>query len=321
MTDYQVKRNYKGQVYVMPPGAEPLSGEWCDARDGKRYFRPAQRSAKAYRRTSSAGEHLKGGGDGLANYKAAMAAIGVVMNESAQSEIATLLNEYDGDPYYNGDEKNAWKSGKKRLLETVDAAANAAGANSRSALGTEMHKLGEMINRGKVPTVVRPKLVEPLEKYRFAVRNIRFLHQEILIVNDELERAGSIDYLMELPAGLTTPDGVYHDEPLVCAGDLKTGRWDYDYPAGVYAQLAGYAKGQRYNQETNERLPLHERMNTKWGVLVHFPIVVPDAEVSFYWLDLDIGMRAAKLNNELDAMIKWFQSKKGSPVKFDLEAL
>lgn len=319
MTDYQVKRNYRQQVLVMPPDAEPLDGQWVVSKDGKDYFRPRQKEAMAYSRSSDAGKHLKGGGDGLANWKAAMAAIGVLMSESARSDIVNLINEYDGDPYYAGDDGGT-RSGKKRLLEAVELACKVAGSDTASSRGTEFHKLGETVNRGREPRVVQDHLVGFLKHYRDRVARIKFLAQEILIVNDEVKRAGSIDYLMELPAGIVTPDGIRHDEGLVVAGDLKTGRWDIDYPGGVSAQLASYGLGQRYDQATNTRLPLHPRSSDRWAVIVHFPIAERGAEVSFYWVDMKIGLEAAKLNNRLDDMIKWFQSVKGKPIKFDIAA-
>jgi hypothetical protein len=318
VTDYSLKRTYKGQVLVMPPDREPLQGEWLTSKDNKRYFRPHQKDAMAYGRTSSAGEHLKGGGDGLANWKAAMAAIGMVVSNSARSEVANLVNEYDGDPYYAGDD-GGWRSGKRRLLDAVELACEIAGSSTASSRGTEFHKLGELVNKGKKPTVIQPHLASHLVHYQQMVAPITFLAQEILIVNDDIQRAGSIDYLMQLPPGLTTPDGEVHERNLVCVGDLKTGRWDVDYPAGLSAQLAGYGLGHRYNQETNERSPLHEHASKKWGVLVHYPLVEPDATVKFYWVDLETGIRAARLNNQLDAMIKFYKSEKGKPIRFEVQ--
>lgn len=317
MTDYAVKRNYRGQVLVSPPGAEPMTGQWVTSKDNKRYFRPDQKDVRAYGRTSSAGANLKGGGDGLASWKSAMAAIGTVMSKTVQAEIATLLNEYNGDPYYAGDD-GGWRSGKRRLLDAVEKAAELAGSSSAAAKGTEFHKLGEMTNRGQTPHIVRDELAQPLKHYQESVANLTFIHQEILIVNDEIQRCGSIDYMMEIPAGTAGPDGNPLPKPWVVAGDLKTGKWDYLYPAGLYAQLAGYGKGQRYDQDTNTRSPLHPDVNTDWGVLVHYPLAVKDSTVKFYWLDLNVGMEAAKLNNRIDTMMKYFGSEKGKPVEFTL---
>jgi hypothetical protein len=299
----------------MPPDAEPLDGTWVVSKDGKDYFRPRQKEAMAYARTSKAGENLKGGGDGLANWKGAMAAIGVLMSDDARSQIVNLINEYDGDPYYKGDDGGT-RSGKKRLLDAVELACKVAGSDTASSRGTEFHKLGEMINKGQQPRIVQEHLKEFLLHYKQRVKPIKFLAQEILIVNDEIQRAGSIDYLMQL-SDVTTPDGEYHDE-LVVAGDLKTGKWDIDYPGGVSAQLAGYGLGVRYDQATNRRSPLHANCSARWAVIVHFPIAERDAEVSFYWVDMHRGLEAAKLNNRLGAMINYYKSEKGKPIKFEV---
>lgn len=316
MTDYSVKRGYRGNVLVAPPGEEPVDGEWRVSKDHKRYFW-SPRKLDYYGRTSKAGENLKGGGEGLANWKACMAAIGVIMNDSARSQIVSLINEFSGDPYYLGDDDRGSHSGKARLLDAVELACEVAGSSTASSRGTEFHKLGELVNQGQEPTVVQPYLAPHLNHYRDRVRSIRFLAQEILIVNDDIKRAGSIDYLMELPAGCRTPDGITHDAPLVVAGDLKTGKWDIDYPGGVSAQLAGYGLGFRYNQATNERLPIHDRCSDRWAVIVHYPIATPGATVQFYWVDMQVGLEAAKLNNRLNEMINYYKSEKGKPIRFE----
>jgi len=237
------------------------------------------------------------------------------MSKTVQAEIANLLNEYNGDPYYGGDD-GGWRSGKRRLLDAVDKAAELAGSSSAAARGTEFHKLGEMRNKGQTPTIVRDELVAPLKHYETSVERITFLHQEILIVNDEIQRAGSIDYPMAIPAATIGPHGEPLSDAWVCAGDLKTGKWDYLYPAGLYAQLAGYGKVMRYDQDTNTRTVLHPNLNTDWGVLVHYPLAVRDSTVKFYWLDLNVGLEAARLNNRIDSMLKYFGSEKGKPVEF-----
>lgn len=319
MTDFQALRSYRGEILVAPPGADPIEGEWITSRDQKRYFRVAahRKDVEKYGRTSSAGKNLSGSGDGLAQHRAAMAAMGVLMSPEAASEITTLINEYNGDPYYQGRDGGT-QSGKSRLLAAVAKAADMAGASSRSALGTEMHKLGELVNRGVEPRLVREQLKPHLDHYRDRVAGIKFLAQEILIINDELKLAGSTDYLLELPAGMTTPDGITHDEPLVVVGDLKTGQWAQRYPAGTCAQLAGYGTGVRYDQLTNTRYPLHERISDRWGVLLHFPLADENPQLRFYWVDLELGVRAAKLNAQLDKMIAFFQSEAGRPVAFEL---
>lgn len=322
--DYSLKRAYQGGIWVAPPGAEPVTGGWRTSNDRKktRYFyvdKKARPDVKAYGRPSKAGNNLKGNSDSLADWKAAMAAIGTLMSETAASKITALINQYDGDPWYRGDDEGS-QSGKSRLKEAVEMACDCAQANSASARGSEFHGYWELLNHGKTPKLIRPDLRPHVDRYLERVRPIRFIDAEVVLVNDDVKRAGSMDHFMELPAGLTTPDGVLHDEPMLVGGDGKTGKWDTLYPAGVYAQLATYVLGFRYNQETNERLPIHPRLNTKWGVMIHYPIANEDAEVSFYWIDLELGLKAAKMNNALEDMISFLKSAKGRPQKFEMVA-
>ena len=320
MSDYSVKRSYRGEVLVAPPGADPIEGEWISSRDNKRYFRiaPHRKDVMKYGRSSKAGENLKGG-DGLAKWKSAMAAMGVVMSDAARSEIVTLLNEYDGDPYYKGDDGGT-ESGKSRLMRAVDKAAEIAGASSAASRGTEFHKLAEIVNHGKTPNIVQKHMVGPLAHYKERLAPVKFLAQEILIINDDLKRAGSIDYLLEVPAGTEGPDGRPLPEPWVVSSDLKTGKRDAKYPAGVAAQLAAYGLGCRYDQATNTRTPLHESVNTEWAVLVHYPLASADPRVGFYWVNLRVGLEAARLSNRIDEMVRYFGSVAGQPIPFEIGA-
>lgn len=318
--DYTVKRAYKGGILVAPPGAEPVTGEWRTSRDQKRYFyvnRKERPDIEAYGRPSSAGDNLKGGGDGLANWKAAMAAIGVLMSKEAASLIATLINQYDGDPYYKGDDGGT-ESGKYRLKQAVNKACDVAGASSAAALGNEFHGIWELLNHGRKPRIIQPHLAPFVDRYVARVKPIRFIDAEVLIVNDEVKRAGSMDHFMEIPKGAIGPDGNPLDEPWLVAGDGKTGKWDVDYPAGIYAQLATYALGMRYDQEKNERKPIHPDLNRKWGVMIHYPLAAKDPDVGFYWIDLELGLRAAKLNNTVEELVNLLKSAQGKPKKFEL---
>lgn len=300
----------------MPP--EPdypshMTGEWRKNSYKTWWWSP---DAIPYGRASSAGDALDSK-ENLVDWAACQAAVGILLDSGARSEVATLINEYDGDPWYKGDDGEA-KSGKDRLKDAVKKARNTAGENTASSAGTEFHKLGELHNKGQSPKIVQDHLVGLFEDYKEAVKPIRFIAQELFIINDELERAGSVDYLMELPGGLTTPDGVYHSEPFVCVGDLKTGRWDAKRPMSVTCQLAVYGTGCLYDQETNTRSPLHDRVNTDWGVLVHFPIMERNPKVRFYWIDLQLGVRAAKLAREVETMRNFFNRKEAGLKELEL---
>ena len=310
MTDYTILRDYYDRPLVWSPLSEPLSG--LEKRSGKArnggskvWYRSAD--AVGYSRASGAGKDLDSK-EGLLDWAAAQSAVGVVLDDGARSDIATLINEYDADPWNKGDDGSA-RSGKDRLKDAVSRARNTAGSAAAASAGTEFHKLAELVNAGKTPRVVQDHLRPLLDQYVDRVSRINFLNQELFIVNDVLELAGSVDYLLELPDGMVTPDGVRHDDPLVVAGDLKTGRWDFRYPMGVTCQVAAYGRGVCYDQSKNERSQLHDRINTDWGLLVHFPIMTKNPDVGFYWLDLNHGMRAAAVGRSVAEVKKSFNRK------------
>lgn len=233
--------------------------------------------------------------------------------------VTTLINQYDGDPYYNGNDGGS-ESGKDRLMTAVELACKIAGASEAAEQGTEFHALWDMVNRGDTPKLVQPHLVQPLEDYRRGTKKITFIDGEVVIVNDVLKRAGTFDHLLSIPKGSIGPYGVPIEDDWVCVGDGKTGRWDVRYPAGVTAQLATYGLGSVYDQDTNERTPIHPELQTDWAVLIHFPLSEKNPQVGLYWIDLSVGLAAAELNNRLDAMIKWFDSVGGKPKPFQLPA-
>ncbi|QFG10290.1 exonuclease [Mycobacterium phage DyoEdafos] len=295
------------------------NGVWREGRgrDGKQKRWWYTKDGKGYSRASGAGKGLDTK-DGLIDWAACQAAVGILLDASARSEVATLINEYDADPWYKGDDGGT-RSGKERLKAAVEKARNVAGQHTAASAGTEFHKLGELRNKGESPRIVQDHLKEPLAQYDRAVEPIEFLEQEMLVVNDHLELCGSVDYLMGLPPGITTPDGEYHEDSLVVVGDLKTGRWDAKRPMSVTCQLTAYGTGVRYDQETNTRTPLHPRINNKWGVMVHFPIMTKNPKVRFYWVDLTLGLKASLLAKEVEAMRRVFSSKDSELKELNLD--
>lgn len=302
MTDYSIKRNYLDQPWVMPPGAGPLTGEWREGKDRrgkpKRWWHSPD--ATPYSRMSAIAKSLDTK-EGLVDWAAAQAAVGVMLDASARSEIVTLINEYDADPW-NADEGGQAHSGKDRLKAAVDQARTTAGQHVAANLGSEFHKLAELVNHGREPKLVQDHLRPLLEQYRAAVKPIRFLRQELFVVNDELRRAGSLDYLLQLPDGR------------VMVSDLKTGKWDVRFPMSVTTQVAGLATAVVYDQATGERRWIHPDLDTTSGLLVHFPIMTPNPKPAFYELNLELGMRAARVAKDIDELRKAF-GRKGAELK------
>jgi hypothetical protein len=102
ITDYKIRRNYHDQPWVMPPGAGPLTGEWREGKD--RRGRPKRwwhsEDAVPYARMSAIAKSLDTK-EGLVDWAAAQAAVGVMLDASARSEIVTLINEFDADPWWS----------------------------------------------------------------------------------------------------------------------------------------------------------------------------------------------------------------------------
>ncbi|MCM6776246.1 hypothetical protein NDR87_18870 [Nocardia sp. CDC159] len=238
--------------------------------------------------------------EGLVDWAAAQAAVGVMLDPAARSEIVTLINEFDGDPW-NAEEGGFANSGKDRLKAAVEQARATAGQHVAAAAGTEFHKLGELVNRGQEPRLVQDHLKPLLDEYKSAMAPIRFLRQELFVVNDELQRAGSLDYLLRLPDGR------------VLVSDLKTGKWDVRYPMSVTTQVAALAHSVVYDQETGERRPIHPDLDTATGLLVHFPIMQSQPRVRFYELDLGLGMRAARVARDIDELRNAFKRRGAEP--------
>lgn len=302
MTDHSIKRNYHDQPWVMPPGAGPLTGDWREGKD--RRGRPKRwwysEDAVPYARMSAIAKPLDTK-ENLAEWAAAQAAVGVMLDASARSEIVTLINEFDADPW-NADEGDQAHSGKSRLKAAVEQARTTAGQHTAASAGTEFHKLAELVNSGREPRLVQDHLKPLLDEYRMAVAPIRFLRQELFVVNDELRRAGSLDYLLQLPDGR------------VMVSDLKTGKWDVQYPMSVTTQVAGLANAVVYDQSTGERRWIHPDLDTTTGLLVHFPIRQPNPKVAFYELNLELGARAGRLARDIEGLRKEF-GRKGAELK------
>jgi hypothetical protein len=285
----------------MPPGAGPLTGEWREGKDRrgkpKRWWH--SEDAMPYSRMSGISDALDTK-ENLIVWAAAQAAVGVMLDPAARSEIVTLINEYDGDPW-NADEGGVAHSGKDRLKAAVDQARTTAGQHVASAAGTEFHKVAELVNRGDEPRLVQDHLKPALAEYKAAVAPIKFLRQEQFVVHDELRRAGSLDYLLQVPDGR------------VLVSDLKTGKWDRLYPMSVTTQIAALANATVYDQATGERTPLHPELDTSTGLLIHFPIMQPRPRVGFYEVNLELGMQAARIAGEIEDLRKAFKRKDAEP--------
>ena len=170
---------------------------------------------------------------------------------------------------------------KRALKEIVDGAMKAAESDKAANVGTTLHKLTEMLDRGLLDTVP-PTHQADLDAYAAAMEPLKVVATEMFVVNDHLKAAGTLDRLVRLP-----------DDRLVVA-DLKTGANENKYPHGVATQCAIYAHSWRYDVEANKRLAYlpDNGVSTEVGLLIHLP--AGQGRCDLYLLDLRVGWMLAQ---------------------------
>ncbi|MBF6584383.1 hypothetical protein IU414_06370 [Nocardia farcinica] len=266
MTDYTIKRDYWQRPWVTTGGG-PLRYE-----DGKK----SPVNATAYTRVSTLAETLDDKG-GLMDWCAANAAIGVVKDASLYAQIAHLASAHV-DPW-------SVPEAKQQLKPLVSRAQQIAGSDTGSGMGTAFHGLAELIDAGQDPEFVPPPMRPWLDAYREALADWEVLDSEVFVVADEVQAAGSLDRLLR-----------HRKSGRVVVADIKSGKSDPDYPLKVTIQTAIYAHGQRYDQETGVRAPLHPEVDVERGLLIHVPIRSgKKPQANLYPLDLEQGWELAKV--------------------------
>lgn len=275
ITDHSIKRDYFGRPWVSQDG-EPLRYE-----DGRKS--PA--NAVAYTRVSTLADALDDK-SGLIDWSAANAAVGIVRDASLYAQLAHLVSAY----------RDPWQDpvGKKQLKPLVARAQQVAGSDEASGMGTAFHGLSEIVDGGDWPEFAPPPMIPWLRKYQESMADWDVLDTEVFVVNDELQTAGSLDCLVR-----------HRESGRIVVGDKKSGRQDPDYPLKVTVQVAIYAHGERYDQDTGKRAPLHEEVDLERGLLIHAPIRGGgEPRVQLYPLDLVRGWELAKLAVEIRAARK-----------------
>jgi hypothetical protein len=221
-----------------------------------------------------------------------------------QSLVARVL-AVGGDP-------GTWDTPAKRAMDRVHGdAGTVAQAHKGADIGTAVHHLTEMLDRGE--QVVAGPYEADLSAYTNAliaaglVTDERYV--ECRLVCDALEMAGTADRLLRRAA----------DSSWVVA-DLKTGA-TVDYGAlGWSAQLAAYAHSDLYDPTTTCRTPTPP-LDKGVGIIIHLP--AGQGVCTLYELDLAAGYRAAVLANEVRAVRRearrWIKPLPAAPVFDDFE--
>ena len=192
----------------------------------------------------------------------------------------------------------AGKEYKDPFLKTfIDKALEQAKHNEKADLGTTV---GRLIEPGAPRDILDPEedadliaevtgFDEAMERHGFRIVDTQFL-----CVNDFLKNAGTGDILVQLPDpySVTFADGrVIDASGAVVVLDCK--RTSGTHPVSWGIQVASYARSMRYDPETEERFPLHEKLDNRIGLIAHINPATGHCEMLV--LDLEIGWELAKL--------------------------
>jgi hypothetical protein len=242
---------------------------------------PAGGAPVGYTRVTTVAKALDSGG-GLAPWKAAMTAGGIIMRRGLRAQWEALLAEY-GDPWYAGE---ASKAATKRLVEECAAVG---GANDRKEIGSALHTITALADQGRALPHLTEETEAELKAYRtgLALAGIDIDHDnvELTVVLDSWAVAGTFDRLAIVPG---------FDLPLVA--DLKTGAdLSYSYQS-IAVQLAAYAhaeaiyvQGPAKDGSADQRLPMPE-VDQRWGLVLWLP--AGDAALQLLLVDLHAGWEA-----------------------------
>lgn len=186
-----------------------------------------------------------------------------------------------------GDDWRAAKDIKRELDALCDSAATAAGADQGSKLGTLLHTITEYEDAGRFAEIghlVPDELRLDLAAYVETMGAARILCPpefiERIVVNSQVESAGTFDRLVRLPDGR------------LVVGDLKTQKSvDFGW-LSIAIQLAEYAQADAmYDDESGQLVPMPADLDTTVGVVMHLP--VGKAACALYQIDLEAGWQAA----------------------------
>lgn len=258
-----VRRDGMGRYMIVPPDADKPIG---------------------YTRVTTLAKVLDEGG-GLAPWKAAMTATGMVMRRGLRAQWEALVAEH-GDPWYAGREA---KNEARRLVEECAAVG---GANDRREVGTAMHTITALVDLGHTPDHLSDETLRDIAAYEAGLdrHGVQVLPDqvELCVVLDHFRVAGTFDRLVTMPG---------FDLPLIA--DLKTGS-DLTYSwQSIAVQLAAYAhgdaiyvQGAAVDGSLDRRLSMPE-VDQQWGLVMHLNADAEgEAELKLYHVDLAAGWEA-----------------------------
>lgn len=241
---------------------------------GRPVIHRADGTWRGYSRISAIAKELDDG-KGLAFWQAVMTAIGVTISPEIFCRVAELVDLSD----------NPYEDHKTALGKLAEKAQEVAGSTIKRELGITLHEWTAIYDKTQDIDLIPAEHQADIQAYAdtLARHGVKVLDNEVFVVVDEIEIAGTLDKLILMPDGRTL------------TGDLKTGAREPRYPMAVGMQVSGYSRGDRYDLLTHERSPLG--VDQEDGVLMHLPSESGTCEL--YPLNLRAGWQNLMLAKDL----------------------
>ena len=200
----------------------------------------------------------------ITQWKRRMVLQGAALAPGVLASVPELIRQLD-------QAKDDWRTAKrlkKDLDRLCDDAAEAAGANAASRLGTLLHTITEYADAGRLDEIrhlVPDMLMADLEAYLATMaeagleRPSEFI--ERIVVNSQVDGAGTLDRMVRRA-----------DFGLRIA-DLKTGSGIELAALGFGIQFAEYANADAmYDEDTGQLVPLPAELDKTAGIVIHLPV-------------------------------------------------
>jgi len=298
VTDNSILRGPWGKPWVTRDG-QPL--QWDDGKrdpsNGHLYERPSDLSGNLDTK------------ENLSPYHQCQALTGMMLDKSLAVQFKALVSKHG---------IFVWDRAKDDVKQLLRDSRRAGGDEYKPNMGSGFGLYCDLLDQGVEATLPTPEFEPWLDCYAEIMAPWEVLATEGFVVIDDLENpgastdicaAGSFDRLLRAKQDIFIGSGksktLWVPEGAVVIADIKTGSQDDQYAMKVHVQVAGYAHGEYYDQETGKRTPLHPDLLLDKGVMIHVPFQqqyksdksVPNGTT--YGLDLVEGWRLCQMSSDL----------------------
>lgn len=290
LTDYRIARGPWGKPWITR-SHEPL--DWGPD-ETHRLDKPL--NGFLYERPSDISGNLDTK-ENLSPYHQCQAVTGLMMDKALATQFKALVSEFG---------IGTWTEAKQEAKALLAQARARGGEEHKSGMGSAFHRYAHLRDIGQEVTLPTEEMEPWLDCYQEAMEAWEVLDDECFIVVDDLDNpdspddlraAGNFDRLLRAKRDIVVAKKVVIAEGEVVIGDVKSGKQDDQFAMKPTIQVATYAHGTMYDQETGRRWPIHPDLSVTRGVLIHAPFNgggVPQCNI--YPLDLERGWELAKMS-------------------------